>query len=150
MLVAAPPKLDATRLVPKLYQGGQVSAVGPLLAAGFDAVVFCAVEIQPPSHLLQGVRALYCPLTDDPSRPLYPAEWMQARETGIEVAQLLREGKRVLVTCAQGRNRSGLVSAIALHILTGASGPKCVARIQKRRANALTNPQFVRALARLR
>jgi len=60
------------------------------------------------------------------------------------------DGRRVLVTCAAGLNRSGLVTAIAMHILTRHSGITCVQHVQNRRAGALSNRQFRRVLVELR
>jgi protein-tyrosine phosphatase len=53
------------------------------------------------------------------------------------------------VTCWAGRNRSGLVTAIALHKLTGFSGVQCVRIIRKARPLALTNLQFRAAIKAL-
>ncbi len=49
---------------------------------------------------------------------------------------------RVLVTCMQGRNRSGLVSALML-IRLGATADAAIRSIRRARVNALTNEQFV-------
>ena len=62
------------------------------------------------------------------------------------VARRVRSGERVLVTCAMGRNRSGLVSALALHFLTGISGAEAARLVKARRHNALTNRYFMAAL----
>jgi hypothetical protein len=63
-----------------------------------------------------------------------------------KVVQHFNKGNVVLVSCAQGRNRSGLVSAMALHMITGRPGKECVAIVKKCRDNALTNPWFNRFL----
>jgi protein-tyrosine phosphatase len=62
---------------------------------------------------------------------------------------MVSEGAQVLVTCRMGKNRSGLVSALALHLLTGQSGKACIQHIQSRRKGALRNPGFNECLVRL-
>lgn len=135
--------IDATRLGPKLYQGSfPVQAVAPL---GIDVLVLCARELQTRSAE-PGLVTLRCPLDDHANAVLSRGDWQNALRTGALVARYIRSGRRVLVTCAAGRNRSGLVSAIALHELTGRSGKECIEHIQSRRLNALTNDDFVAAL----
>lgn len=63
----------------------------------------------------------------------YAADW---------VVEMFEAGRRVLVTCAAGRNRSGLVSALALMKRRGLSGEEAVARVQAMRKDALTNESF--------
>jgi len=58
-------------------------------------------------------------------------------------------GERVLVTCWQGRNRSALVAALALYLLSGADGGGILRHIQGRRPGALTNPVFAHAVRSL-
>lgn len=143
--------LDATRIAPKLYQGSFPTSVQALKVARVHVVVYCAKEIQPASYPLHdaGVDVLRCPLDDNGNEPT-SSEWNHAVETARRVARRVRSGRRTLVTCAQGRNRSGLVMALALHMLTGISGRRAVRHIQKLRQDALTNQGFVRALERVR
>jgi protein-tyrosine phosphatase len=131
-----------------LFQGGQpiIGYPGATMADGkpFDVLVLCAYELQfstfkPSADLLRVYR---CPLDD---AVLTTAEATAAIEAGKFVARKLAEGKRVLVTCQQGRNRSGLVSAIAL-VVGGMQPHQAIRLIQQRRKNALTNPSFVRFL----
>jgi protein-tyrosine phosphatase len=64
------------------------------------------------------------------------------------IDEWLNAGKRVLVHCYGGRNRSGLVAAEVLMKLEGISGREAMARIDavsKKKdgsARALTNPYF--------
>ena len=70
-------------------------------------------------------------------------DWTKAVNTAQRVARRVRRGRGVLVTCAQGRNRSGLVSCITLHLLTGMRGAEAVAHVKRMRGRlACTNPQF--------
>lgn len=137
--------LDATKLCSGLYQGSAPRSAPLVLGDGFSTVVFAACEIQPPEHVLMGLEALRCPLTDDYERPVSEVEWMAVSGCAGAVARRLRAGQRVLVTCAQGRNRSGLISARAMTLL-GWTPKDAVRHIQSVRTYALTNPRFVEAL----
>ncbi len=125
----------------ELHQGA-APLVGQELSDKFDTIVFCAEEYQPRNNW--NVECLYCPLDD--ATPTV-TEVTHAKATGKRVADRVRSGKRVLVTCAQGRNRSGLVNGYALQFL-GETPPASVQLIQRLRRNALTNDAFVNALLR--
>ena len=142
------PMLDATPIYRGLYQGGKPPGPASLLRAGFPRLVLCAREIQPAGEELRPLRYLRVPLQDDPTTPLSDRDWRRAMGAACSVARYVAAGERVLVTCAQGRNRSGLVTAIALHVLTRWPPDECIAFIRRRRPNACTNPQFNRALLR--
>lgn len=138
--------LDATELAPRLAQGSAPRSAEDIRRAGFQVVVFAAAEVQPPDHVLVGLEALRCPLTDDPTRPVTAVEWQAACACADAVVRRWHAGRTVLVTCAQGRNRSGLISALALIRSGRLLAPAAVRLIQGRRAFALTNPRFVEAL----
>jgi hypothetical protein len=61
----------------------------------------------------------------------------------------LAAGRRVLSTCWQGWNRSGLVSAMGLHLRLGISGAEAVSIVQKGRRQALCNQLFCEMLNKL-
>jgi protein-tyrosine phosphatase len=94
-----------------------------------------------------GIHVLRVPL-DDVVNPT-TSDLRRAAGAAKEVAKLVRSGRRVLVTCAMGLNRSGLVNALALRELTGASGVHCSAHVQNKRKGALSNPTFQRLLESL-
>lgn len=135
--------MTATRISPHLYQGGVDDLAG---ARDFDVVVLCAIERQFPGSTFPGVSIYRCPLDDS---TLSAHEWKLAAAASAFLAPLIRGGRRCLVTCQAGRNRSGLVNALTLHRLTGWSGRDCVNHIQAHRENALTNESFVDALCTL-
>jgi hypothetical protein len=66
-----------------------------------------------------------------------------------DVVSAVRAGRRVLVACAGGRNRSGLVVGLAVRELLGCSGAQALNWVQSRRENALNNATFARHLAGL-
>jgi hypothetical protein len=66
-----------------------------------------------------------------------------------DVVAAVRSGRRVLVACAGGRNRSGLVVTLAVRELLGCSGAQALQLVRSRREIALTNETFARHLASL-
>lgn len=146
-------RLDTTRLSPRLYIGSQ-PPTGPAVArAGFDVLALCAMEYQPRSTEFPGLHAvLHIPLDD--AEPT-PAEVDTAMMGALGVADYVQRGQKVLVTCIQGRNRSGLVCALALHLVTCLDPRDCVAHVQRMRRGpdglpALTNEHFIELAKRLR
>jgi protein-tyrosine phosphatase len=132
--------LDASLIVPGLYQGS-APAPGPELARlGFKGLILCADEYQLPAEAFPGLRVIHAP-NDDSGREPTRLEIFRAWRAAAVVAQEVARRRAVLVTCAQGRNRSGLVSALAL-CLMGMKGRDAIALVRARRANALTNPAF--------
>jgi len=116
--------------------------------AGFDMLILCAMEYQPPAAMYPDVEVVHAP-NDDPDREPTRAELDIARAAAGRAARWILRGKSVLVTCQQGRNRSGLVSAFALHYMTGIAGDVAGLCVRARRKNALTNKWFWRELAKL-
>jgi len=143
--------IEANRIGPRLYQGAKPPYGRHVQKAGFDVLVLCAVEHQPRARCFPGVHVIHCPL-DDADHPPSEYEWNLANQTGRFVAECIKIGGRALVTCMQGRNRSGLVTALALHNLTQQPGLVCVKYVQEGRtaAPALTNDHFVAALATIK
>jgi protein-tyrosine phosphatase len=110
----------------------------------FDAVVLAARELQarPRGRCL----VIHAPLRDStPSRE----EIYTALLTARKVKNLRKKGANVLVTCAQGINRSALIAALAL-MMDGASAGEAVKHIRKKRKGThmkpLSNRAFVRVL----
>jgi len=121
-------------------------------AGQFDMIVFCAKEFQPKPDLLTKIKPakalVYAPFEDG---ELTKGELQIATTAAMTVADAFDEGKKVLVTCMQGRNRSGLVVALALHMIYGVGGVKARQIIRERRAGVevLMNPAFDRFLENL-
>lgn len=137
-----------SRISEKLWQGGYPLRGAELAAAGFDVIVLSAEELQPESAeearvVFPGVEVVCAPLDD--VDPITPAIIRVANEAADYVARKVRLGRRVLVTCAQGKNRSGLISALTLVRLRGISGKEAALVVREARlpaAKALTNPAF--------
>jgi len=138
--------LDVTRLAARLYQGSYPRT--PIRPCGFQVLVLCAKELQQRAPEA-GLRVLHCPLDDRADVSFSRSEWLRANRVAEEVVDLLGRGARILTTCAEGRNRSGLVNGLVLYRISALNGAECVEHIRQRRAGALTNEQFVEALCRL-
>jgi protein-tyrosine phosphatase len=117
------------------------NAAGAKMRESFDVLVLCAMEHQPTSRCFPGVQVVHAPFDD--SSFLSTSEIRIAQKASIVVANAVRKGKRVVVTCWLGRNRSGLVTALAL-VRLGASPDAAIDAVRMARGpEALSNPTFV-------
>ena len=125
-----------------LWQGARPPHGTFLAERGFQTLVLAAKEIQD-AHNYQDIVVIKAP-GDDDDRPhrlqAFLPVWHKAADV---VAKRVADGQKVLVTCAQGLNRSGFITCVALHKLTGWDGGTCVDHIQHRREDALFNSTFV-------
>lgn len=135
---------DATPIAPRLWIGSKPPVDRNL--SNIDVVVLCAAEFQPERMTFHG--AIWrCPIPDD---ALDPPQLHAVLKTSVAVAKSIVDGRRVLVTCQQGRNRSAFVIAFALHQLTTMSGEQIVEHIRKhRQMNSLSNPWFVKKIVEI-
>ncbi len=137
------PPGPVTELVPGSLWFGQRPKLGfSARRAGFDLVVdLLAPEEERrvgEHHAEVGVMWLRVPLDDVPWEPA-PA----LLDTAVAVVvTAIRRGQRVLVHCASGRNRSGLVTALVLRRLDGRTGQEAVNAVRLARRGALSNPVF--------
>jgi hypothetical protein len=128
----------------RLAQG---SAPPPGARMPFDVVVLAAREYQPN---LPGYEVLRVPL-DDRAPPNHPPDALtQAaiHDGAHAIAREVRRGRRVLVTCWQGRNRSGVLAGLAL-VELGVPRLHAATLIRLFR-DGLTNPYFLRMVVRSR
>jgi protein-tyrosine phosphatase len=102
----------------------------------FDVIVLAAQEYQPN---LPGYEVLRVPLDDGP--PPDGQTRARIRLAAHAVANRVRAERRVLVTCWEGRNRSGVIAGLALAEL-GLPGARAAGRIRRLR-NGLTNRYFL-------
>lgn len=129
--------MDASQIITRCWVGSKPPFDRDL--PEFDVLVLCAEEIQPErlGFLRQVVRA---PIPDS---ALSSEELRIALHGGRLVAQSIAEGKRVLVTCAAGLNRSALVAGLGIGLVTHQSATDIILRIRERRAPAaLCNQHF--------
>lgn len=127
-------------------------ALGGVLAYGedlsrFDFCLNVAKELEQYGAIRDGNSWAHCGFDDvlDIDSQLPQIE----RAVRMVVERRLR-GETILITCAQGRNRSGVVLAEALIQTSKATPAEVVRVVQERRANALTNRAFVAWLLRRR
>jgi protein-tyrosine phosphatase len=127
----------------RLAQG---SAPPPRVRVPFDTVVLAAAEYQPD---LPGYAVIRVPLEDrfPPNPPPDLFTRHAIREAARTIAREVRHGRRVLVTCWAGRNRSGVLAGLALCEL-GVPGMRAASLIRLLRAGALSNPYFLRMVVR--
>ena len=138
--------LDCHPIASGLFVGSAPPLGRVVARAGFQVLVLCASEHQPPAEAHPGVEVLRIGLEDDGS-PMMRWHVREAFALADAVARRVRAGRACLVTCQQGRNRSGLVAALALARLTGAPGALAAEAVRARRLSpfgqALTNREFV-------
>jgi len=143
--------IDATPLFEGLAVGSFPPPGHTVRRAGFDTLVLCAQELQPRGSSYPGVKVIHAPFDDtEDSGPALRVASAAARH----VARHVSDGQVVLVTCAMGRNRSALVCALAIHLLTGCSGEEAARHVRSRRVDregvpALQNRTFRQMLALL-
>jgi protein-tyrosine phosphatase len=111
----------------------------------FDALVLTAREFQDvfPVHKYPGTELILAPLDDD--RPT-AVDRVTALKAALDVYDLNKKGKKVLVTCAKGVNRSALIAGLAM-VLGGDSAAQAIAKIRAARkppsgATPLFNQHF--------
>jgi ABC-type nitrate/sulfonate/bicarbonate transport system substrate-binding protein len=132
----------ANKIVEHLFQGGIPPEGDALSKAGFHVLVLAAAEWQAPT-LYTNITVIGAPGDDDP-RPDRILRFVNTwRKAGIAVAEHVREGRNVLVTCMAGQNRSGMVTAFALRELTQLPAQDIISLIQAQRPMALCNSGFV-------
>lgn len=147
-IVEAHDLIDAHHISSGLWQGAAPMPGDIIRNAGFDMLVLCAFEYQPTAEQFPGVEVLHAPNDDDDRLPTRD-ELRIAMQAAKKVAGALLANRKVLVTCRAGRNRSGLVSAIALHKFLGLSGSQAASLVKMCRPKALTNDYFQMCLDRL-
>jgi hypothetical protein len=121
----------------------------------FHLVVFCAKELGPPPLVFHPTKPLLKRRTRVYHAPLDDAEltrdelFIALRAANLVAATFLAR-KRVLVTCMEGRNRSALVTALALDMLSSEGGLAAREAVRQRRVRAkgpvLSNPSFAKVL----
>lgn len=131
----------ADKIINGLYQGPLPPVGDGLKRAGVDVLVLCAKEWQDASAYV-GITVICAP-GDDDTRPQRLVQFLPGWQNAArQVAAHVKAGRTVLVTCMQGLNRSGIVTALALTELTNFSGDQIVNFIQSKRSMALCNPTF--------
>ncbi len=135
----------ASRIHDNLWMGN-APPVGDSVARHFQGLVLSAKEYQPVECFF-GLEVMGVPLNDD-GTPMTPKEKTLAVKAAGRVIRWLNDGKSVLVTCWAGRNRSGIIAALALcRGPAGLTPTAAVKMIRKARGDhAMRNEYFLRFL----
>ena len=133
-------------VIPGLFMGGHdvraQSATACVVREEFDLVV--SLTSRPGYGPAEGVEHVVARLAD---AVLDAPNVARVQELGGLVAAAVRDGRRVLVRCSGGLNRSGVVVAEAL-VQLGRSPDEAVRTVREARGPwALTNPGFISYLA---
>lgn len=132
--------VDVTRIVPGLYQGGVQAFEGKTNAITLRGIDM-AVMLAPDANVRVFTPEMYEYALEDHWSDLEHLSNLD--RIAKMAARRVKSGKRVAVFCRQGRNRSGLVTALTLrHLRPDWSGRKIVRHIQDRRPEALGNEAF--------
>lgn len=150
------PLLDAHEITPRLWQGSVPTPA--VRASDFQVVVLCAREHQELGFSCgPAITILKAPNDDHHAYPFTREKLHLALKAARQVVAAIQQGKNCLVTCAAGMNRSGLVSALSLHLLYGWDGEQCIQTVRRRRGRhtrsgiqPLSNDDFTTALRRLK
>jgi hypothetical protein len=135
-------------VVPGLFMGGHdVRAQSPtacIVADEFDLVV--SLTSRPGYGPADGVEHVVARLAD---AVLDPPNITRVHELGSLISSAVQDGRRVLVRCSGGLNRSGVVVAEAL-VQLGHSPAESLVLVRAARGPwALTNPGFVAYISSL-
>jgi len=139
-------KEHASPITEAIWMGGH-PPIGPgLYKHGIDSLVLAAKEFQPGAQSFPDIAVLHAPMDDD-FKGMPPGDKERAINAAMWTARQVRRGKTVLVTCWQGRNRSGVITALALMLLKKMSPDQAVHLIRAARGPlAMSNPHFKRLL----
>jgi len=134
--ITTSPAFTVDAVIPGLYQGD--FPAGTVDWSHFDDVVSLTVEDVPNVRLQVGGLRMHVPIWDDEM-----VDPTGVRAAALAVAERVTAGKRVLVHCWAGLNRSGVVSARALMFM-GVPVAEGIARVRAARGPyALSNRDFV-------
>ena len=133
---------NPSRITSLIWQGPRPTQGTALFDAGFRGLCLCAEEHQPRPELFPGLDVVVSvPLRDDMPTSEETAAALVASNL---VASVVASGRKVLITCNMGYNRSGLVTALTLmRLRPGDSTDEIVAGIRASRPTALSNEFFV-------
>jgi protein-tyrosine phosphatase len=133
--------MTADEVVPNLWVGSAPLPADIEFLNTFDTVVFAADTYQP--DLIRGFRktAIRCGIDD---HQITEVEKRRVLECAKMVADRLFRGQKVLCTCISGWNRSSLVAALAMKLITPYSTEEIIDLIRAARGDsALSNWSFV-------
>lgn len=139
---------DRQKVSEGLYIGSAPEIGSDFDRANLQVLVLCADEYQPSGTEFRGRPfTMHVPL-DDSGPPPTLEDLERAHSAARVLAGQLLLGKRALVTCRMGVNRSGLVTALAHRLRHRTTGHEARVLVQKKRTDlppgfkALQNQYF--------
>ena len=141
-VLAAPPAGTEVQppceVLPRLWQSGLPEDWSDLRRR-YDVVVDLADPGPGPSaDDLGSITWVKVPLEDGRRVP----DRLVLEQLTALVAGMVRDGRRVLVHCTYGKNRSGLLMALVVRELLGCDGPAALSRVRAVRHRAVNNDVF--------
>ena len=134
-----PPVQPPSLIVPGLWQAGCPIDWAWVRRTGIELVVDVADPDQVHAAAdVAGLRYVKAPLTDAAELP--DAELLSGLVD--TVVDAVRAERTVLVHCGFGKNRSGLVVALATRTLLAVDGRTALAHVRARRTRAVNNETF--------
>lgn len=124
-------------ILPDLFIGGYRAAEE---TDGYHVVV----NLSGDRRLLEAPLMIDWPVADREEMPDVPTLWQLARV----ITESIDAGKKVLVHCAAGMDRSGLMCAAVLMLREPITGKEAMQRIRECRPGALANETFAKWLSR--
>jgi protein-tyrosine phosphatase len=135
-----------TLIIRNLYMGAARAFDDPRLQH-FDLYVSTAAEWDPPQSVTGSFESIHIPLKDVPwDFRRRQDELGQLMNVAASIADQVRRGKKTLVYCNMGMNRSGLVTGLTL-LQLGYPLDRVLRLIRKRHGCTLSNGSFEEALA---
>lgn len=135
--------LDFHWIVPGVAQG---SFPQPLAEAfqHADTIVFCAEEKQPRNaRVPAGKKIVKFGFDDDIYRPIPQEAGVLFHQMAQHLSREVVSGRKLLITCAMGLNRSGLMTGLTIMYAFRMSPRDVIKLIRARRSkDALMNPIF--------
>jgi hypothetical protein len=139
--------VGASEIIERLWVGGFVPAKFSsngtngerIFDVGFDVWVACAQELQDvfDREACKRLKIVQCPLGDNYFTVSSPSRLKLIDKAVKRIVRLYEEGNTILITCAEGRNRSAMIAALVVKRIKGISGEEAVALVRKNR-----NPHF--------
>jgi protein-tyrosine phosphatase len=126
---------------------GSAPPIGWTVGQHFDCLILSAMEYPPGPSCFPKVETLAVSMNDD-GTPMRKQEMAEAVRAAGKALAWLKAGKRVLVTCHAGLNRSGLICALVLCKGNGMTSERAVEAVRAARGpNALRNEWFLEFLS---
>lgn len=129
----------------KLAQGGYPGA-HPGLFQAFDVIVYMAEEGQPKLVAPAGKAVLRGPIDDDVYRPVPAEVGRLLQQLAVQCARFVQQNKSVLITCMEGRNRSGVLMGLTLLKLYPGWPPEQAVKLIKRHRKAPSGPALANTM----